>query len=122
MDYIHVNEMEFYGYHGALPEENKLGQRFRVNLSMAVDLKVAGESDDLDKTVNYAEVFELCRTIVEGEPRKLIEAVAERIAGDVLRIYTNKVKGCKVTVIKPDPPIRGNYDSVAVEITRGDYI
>lgn len=121
MDFIHLNHMEFYGFHGALPEETKLGQRFRVSLSMAVDLKAAGESDDLEKTVNYAEVFDLCREIVEGEPKKLIESVAERIAGEVLRIYSNQVKGCKVMVIKPDPPIRGHYESVAVEITRGDY-
>ena len=121
MDFIHLNQMEFYGFHGALPEETKLGQRFRVNLSLAVDLKAAGESDDLEKTVNYAEVFSLCREIVEGEPKKLIEAVAERIASEVLRVYSAQVKGCKVTVVKPDPPIRGHYESVEVEITRGDY-
>jgi len=121
MDFIHLQNMEFYGYHGALPEENRLGQRFRVSLSLAVDLKHAGDTDDLEQTVNYAEVYELCRSIVEGEPKKLIESVAERIAGDVLGIYSTKVKGCKVTVIKPDPPIRGHYESVAVEITRGDF-
>lgn len=121
MDFIHLQNMEFYGYHGALPEENRLGQRFRVSLSLAVDLKRAGDTDDLEQTVNYAEVYELCRAIVEGEPKKLIESVAEQIAGDVLGIYPTKVKGCKVTVIKPDPPIRGHYESVAVEITRGDF-
>ena len=122
MDFIHLNNMEFYGYHGALPEETKLGQRFRVSLSLAVDLKAAGESDDLEQTVNYAEVYYLCREIVEGEPKKLIEAVAERIAGDVLRVYSTKVMGCKVSVVKPDPPIRGHYESVEVEIIRGDYV
>lgn len=122
MDYIHLNNMEFYGYHGALPEETRLGQRFRVNLSLAVDLRAAGETDNLDETVNYAEVFDLCREIVEGEPKRLIESVAERIAADVQKVYSNKVKGCKVTVIKPDPPIRGHYESVAVEITRGEYL
>nr|BEI32162.1 dihydroneopterin aldolase [Planomicrobium sp.] len=39
MDYIHLNEMEFYGYHGVFPEETKLGQRFRLTVSLAVDLK-----------------------------------------------------------------------------------
>ena len=80
MDYIHLNEMEFYGYHGALPEETKLGQRFRVTVSLATDLSEAGKTDDLDKTVNYAEVYSVCRSIVEGEPVKLIETVAEKIA------------------------------------------
>lgn len=66
MDYIHLNEMAFYGYHGVLEEETRLGQRFSVTVSLATDLQQAGETDDLAKTVNYAEVYELCKGIVEG--------------------------------------------------------
>jgi len=121
MDYIHVNDMEFWGYHGVFAEETKLGQRFRVTLSMAVDLQEAGQTDDLEKTVNYGEAFFICQKIVEGEPAKLVETVAERIASEILATFKNLVKGCKVTVIKPDPPIPGHYRSVAVEITRGDF-
>jgi dihydroneopterin aldolase len=122
MDYIHVNNMQFYGYHGVLSEETKLGQRFRVTVTLAVDLKSAGETDDLNATVNYAEVYSVCQEIVEGEPAKLIETVAERIATRLINDYAIQVKGCKVMLIKPDPPIRGNYESVAVEITRGEFV
>lgn len=121
MDYIHLNEMAFYGYHGALEEENRLGQRFRVTVSLAIDLHQAGETDDLSKTVNYAEVFELCKEIVEGPPVKLIETVAERIARKTLEAYADKVQGVRVQLIKPDPPIAGHYASVAVDIRRGTY-
>ena len=122
MDYIHVNEMEFWGYHGVFVEETKLGQRFRVTLSLAVDLQEAGQTDNLEKTVNYAEAFFVCQKIVEGEPAKLVESVAERIATEILTKFKGIVKGCKVLVIKPDPPIPGHYRSVAVEITRGTYV
>lgn len=122
MDYIHVNEMEFYGYHGALKEETVLGQRFRVNVSLAVDLAQAGRTDDLTKTVNYADVFNLCREIVEGDPRKLIEAVAENIAEVILDRFASQVRGVRVVLIKPDPPIRGHYASVSVDITRGQFV
>ena len=121
MDYIHLNEMEFYGYHGSLPEETKLGQRFRVTVSLATNLEEAGKTDDLDKTVNYAEVYELCKEIVEGAPKKLIEAVSEKIAGDLLNRYSNKVTGVRVVLVKPDPPIAGHYASVSVDITRGNF-
>ncbi|QUW20711.1 dihydroneopterin aldolase [Sporosarcina sp. Marseille-Q4063] len=121
MDYIHLNEMEFYGYHGALPEETKLGQRFRVTVSLATNLEEAGKTDNLDKTVNYAEVYELCKEIVEGAPKKLIEAVAEIIAENLLNSYSNKVTGVRVVLIKPDPPIAGHYASVSVDITRGNF-
>ena len=72
MDYIHLNDLEFYGFHGALPEETKLGQIFKVTVTLACDLKKAGETDNLDETVNYAEVFELCKEIEEGKPYLLI--------------------------------------------------
>ncbi|MDS9473254.1 dihydroneopterin aldolase [Sporosarcina pasteurii] len=121
MDYIHLNEMAFYGYHGVLREETKLGQRFRVTVSLATNLKEAGKTDDLSKTVNYAEVYELCKGIVEGPPFQLIETVAENIADRILFNYADKVSGVRVQLIKPDPPIAGHYDSVAIDITRGHF-
>ena len=121
MDYIHLNEMQFYGYHGVLPEENKIGQRFGMTVSLATDLSKAGETDDLDKTVNYAEVYMICRDIVEGAPVKLIETVAEEVAKAILTSYSDKVLGVRINLVKPDPPIQGHYASVSVEITRGVF-
>ncbi|WP_033826396.1 dihydroneopterin aldolase [Bacillus andreraoultii] len=117
MDRIYLNEMEFYGFHGVLPEENRIGQRFIVNLITDIDLQRAGQRDDLNETVNYAEIYSLCKEIVENRQYKLIEAVAEKIASEILKTY-EKIKSCTVKVIKPDPPIPGHYKSVAVEITR----
>jgi len=118
VDKIYVNKMEFYGYHGVFPEETKLGQRFIVDLVVITDLTAAGESDDLNESINYGELYRVCKEIVEGQPYKLVESVAERIASTCLREFP-KAESVKVKVIKPDPPIPGHYDSVAVEITRG---
>ncbi len=118
IDKIYVNGMEFYGYHGVLAEETKLGQRFRVDLTVELDLSKAGETDDLTHTVNYAMLYNRCKEIVEGQPFKLIEAVAENIAKEILSTF-KAVQTCTVKLIKPDPPIRGHYKDVAVEITRG---
>lgn len=117
IDKIHLNSMEFYGYHGVLPEETKLGQRFIIDLNVSVDLKQAGKTDNLEYTVSYAEIYKVCKTIVEGKPFKLIEAVAEQISATILNEFS-LVSSCTVKVIKPDPPIPGHYKSVAVEITR----
>ncbi|MHA6260555.1 dihydroneopterin aldolase [Sporosarcina sp. CAU 1771] len=122
MDYIHLNDMEFYGYHGALPEEKKLGQRFRVTVSIATSLQEAGKTDDLDKTINYAEIYELCKMVVEGDPVKLIETVAEIIASAIIESFPEKVSGVRVVLVKPDPPIPGHYSSVSVDITRGRFV
>jgi len=122
MDYIHVRDMQFFGYHGVLPEETVLGQRFRASVSLAVDIREAGETDELDKTVSYVGVYEICRRVIEGKPYKLIEAVAETVASEVLKTYEGQVFGVRVEIIKPDPPIPGHYKEVAVEITRGQFV
>lgn len=121
MDYIHVKEMQFYGAHGVLPEETVLGQRFRANVSLAVDIKKAGETDDLNATVSYVGVYDICQEVIEGKPYKLIEAVAETVASRILEAYAGQVFGVRVEIIKPDPPIRGHYKEVAVEIVRGTF-
>ena len=118
IDKIYVNGMEFYGYHGVFKEENKLGQRFRVDLMVELNLKQAGETDDLEHTVNYAELYNYCKKIVEGKPYKLVEAVAEQIAKEIITNF-DSVQYCTVKMIKPDPPIPGHYKEVAVEIRRG---
>ncbi|GHI00848.1 dihydroneopterin aldolase [Neobacillus kokaensis] len=118
MDKIYVNKMEFYGYHGVFPEETVLGQRFSVDLVISVDLKKAGETDELEYSVDYGELYRVCKEIVEGTPYKLVEAVAEKIAASILTDFP-LVKEVMVKVIKPDPPIPGHYQSVAVEIIRG---
>ncbi|TMV44308.1 dihydroneopterin aldolase [Paenibacillus mesophilus] len=117
MDKMHLSRMQFYGYHGVFPEENKLGQRFCVDIVLSLDLSVAGRTDDLDKTVNYAEVYERVKQIVEGRTYRLIEALAENIASDVLHQYTS-VNDVTVRVIKPNPPFDIHFDGVTVEINR----
>ena len=121
MDYIHLRDMQFFGYHGVLKEENVLGQRFRASVSLAVNSERAGQTDELDHTVSYVGVYDICKDVIEGTPYKLIEAVAERIATRILQQYEGAVFGCRVEVIKPDPPIPGYYKEVAVEIVRGTF-
>jgi len=117
-DRILLEGMVFFGRHGTLSAERELGQRFVVDLELRCDLRAAGTSDDLTKTVDYSEVYRLAREIVEGPPVGLTETVAERIAATVLGRYP-RVEAVRVKVAKPQ--VRLN-DTVlagsAVEIVR----
>ncbi|GIO88231.1 7,8-dihydroneopterin aldolase [Paenibacillus faecis] len=117
MDKMIVRRMEFYGYHGVFEEERKLGARYYVDLELELSLREAGETDDLTKTVNYAEIHELVRGIVEQKSFKLIEALAEHIASSVLDTYT-RVDALTVGVTKPHPPFDIKFDGVTVELRR----
>jgi len=116
MDKIMLEGMELYGYHGTRPEEKTLGQRFIVDVELFLDLRQAGETDNLDYTVNYAQVFELVQSIVCGRSRQLIESVAEAIAGALLAQFP--VDEVLVRVKKPQAPLPGMFAWAAVEIGR----
>ena len=108
--------MSFYGYHGDLAAERALGGRYAVDLDIGMDLSPAGRSDELGAAVDYVHVYQLVREVVEEEQHRLLEAIAESIAGRVLALPGVE----EVTVrVGKTPPIRGGFGEFAVEITRG---
>lgn len=117
MDKIRLTGMQFYGYHGVFPEENKLGQRFIVDLELMMPLERPGKSDQLKDTINYAEVYYKVKKIVEERKYQLIEALAENIATELLQTYTS-IDELTVCVIKPHPPFNVQFEGVTVEINR----
>lgn len=117
-DRILLGGMVFYGYHGVLPAERELGQRFVVDIELECNLRPAGLSDDLTKTVDYGEVHRKTREIVEGEPVNLIETVAERISASILEEH-QLVETIRVKVTKPDVRLEDTVlEGSAVEILR----
>lgn len=115
-DRVLMGGLEFYGYHGVIPEENRLGQRFLVDIEMHADLSRSGASDDLHDTVDYVAVYDDVRAIVEGPPCQLIETVATRIADRILAAYA--VTTVRIRVRKPDVPIPARLEYVGIEIER----
>lgn len=99
-DRILLEGMIFFGRHGMLDAERALGQRFAVDIELRCDLRPAGTTDDLGKTVDYSVAHRLAREIVEGPPVGLTETVAERIAGALLERYP-RVEAVRVKVAKP---------------------
>lgn len=121
MDKIIIKDMQVFAYHGALAEENKLGQTFYISMEMGLSLKEAGMTDDLTKGVSYAEVYERVEKMATENTYKLIETLAENTASLILKEFP--VEEVKVKIRKPQAPIPGHFDYVAVEImrVRSDY-
>ncbi|MDN5292964.1 MAG: 7,8-dihydroneopterin aldolase/epimerase/oxygenase [Eubacteriales bacterium] len=115
-DKIILAGMKFYGHHGVLPEERKLGQCFVVDVELYVSLQVPGIADELHTTVDYAKVYEVIRARMEGPPFRLLEALAESIASDLLEVFP--VDTVKLRIMKPGAPVNGIFDYMGVEITR----
>ena len=99
--------MVFYGYHGVSPEEQRLGQRFVVDVELEADLSKSGDSDDLADTIDYGKVYETVAPIVQGAPYRLLEALATAIANKVLQTFP--VNGVLVRVKKPGVPLPARW-------------
>ncbi len=116
-DRIILKGMVFYGYHGVSPAEKELGQRFGVDVELTADLSLGGLSDDLNRTVNYSAVYKIVKQVVEGPSFNLIEAVAEKVAAEILSRFA--VEQVRVTLKKLQAPIKGSVLSyAAVDIVR----
>ena len=116
-DVIAVKGMQFFGYHGVYEEEQRLGQRFVVNVWLYLDLKRAGMTRNVDDTVDYGLAYQVVRRIVEGEPIPLIESLAEEISTQLLGAFA-RLLGVEVEVEKPGAPMAGVFDTVSVRIQR----
>ena len=116
-DRIVLANLAFQARHGVEPRERVEPQRFEVDVELELDLRPAGETDDLSKTANYAEVDAVVRPIVEGRSFALIEALAEAIAGAVLASQP-LADAVVVRVRKPEVRLGGPLDHAAVEIRR----
>lgn len=117
MDKILLNGMAFYGFHGVMPQENALGQKFFVDMELGLDLRPAGISDDLGKSVSYASVYNLVKVIMEGSSFKLIEALGEKITSVVFDSFSS-VFYIKVRIRKPEAPVPGIFDFFGIELER----
>ena len=75
---IHIGSMRFYAYHGVLPQEQKAGNYFRVEVTLYTDFSRALTSDSLDDTVNYADIYQVIADEM-AHPSQLLEHVADAL-------------------------------------------
>lgn len=121
MDKIIVKDLEVYAHHGVLADEKKCGQAFYLTVTMELDLHTAGITDDLTKTVNYAETCELIKQKMQETTYDLIEAAAENVAAAILLTYP-AVRQVEVLLSKPHAPIPMEFDTVCVDIVRKRHL
>jgi len=115
-DRITLTGLRVFGRHGVFEHETRDGQEFLVDVTVWLELAEAAASDDLSKTLHYGELAELAAGIVGGEPYRLIESVAGRIADEVMA--DQRLHAVEVTIHKPSAPIPLTFDDVAVTIRR----
>jgi dihydroneopterin aldolase/2-amino-4-hydroxy-6-hydroxymethyldihydropteridine diphosphokinase len=115
-DRIDINGLTVTTVVGALPHEREIAQPLRIDLSLHVDLRDAGRSDELGDTVHYGLVTEQVADVVRENKDVLLERLADRIAEVVVGF--ERVEAVDVAVTKLRPPIGEHIETTAVRITR----
>jgi dihydroneopterin aldolase len=118
-DRLTLIDMRFEGRHGALEGERDEPQPFEVDVILHANLRLADEGDELEATVDYRDIAEIARSVVEGPSVTLIEALAGDIARDVLAATDAAlVDAVEVSVRKPAAPLDVELETVEVTLLR----
>ncbi len=116
MDKIILEGMSFFAYHGLKDSERRDGQNFEVDMEIWADLKRAGQSDDIQDTVDFEDIFSITEEIVSKKRFNLLEALAEALAVELLNNHL--IEEIVIRVKKTEPPIAGKIKGTAVEVRR----
>ena len=116
MGLIEIEGMEFYAFHGHYKEEQIVGSKFLVDLTIETDMEKPAETDNLRDAVNYQQAYGIIKAQMEQKSH-LLENIASRIM-DALYSEMSGIKKARVKVSKMNPPVGGKVNSVSVVIER----
>lgn len=111
---ITLHDLRFYAYHGVLPQERRVGGEYTVTLRVDADLSRAVVSDDVNDTLNYADLYAVVKDEM-SKPSALLEHVAGRIGHAVCRQFP-MVESLTVTITKVNPPMGADCGGASVEL------
>jgi dihydroneopterin aldolase len=115
MGRVALEGIEFYAYHGVFAEENKLGNRFTVDIHVETDFRNAMLEDNLGDTVDYVDLYKIAHSNMQ-QPVKLLEHLAHLMIKDIRTSFPS-IKSVSITIKKHNPALGGvvNYSVVSVK-------
>lgn len=116
MEKIIIKGLKLFAYHGVNPEEKENGQNFVLDITAELDADTAKQSDDVDDTVSYAKIIKTARAVFTEKSYDLIEVAANKVGTEIMRTY-KKLQKVTVLLMKPEAPIKADFEYVAVEET-----
>lgn len=111
---IYLRNVRFHAFHGVLQQEGIVGNDYLVNLVLDYDFSSAMQTDDLQGTLNYAEVYQKVREEM-AVPSKLLEHVAGRIAHRLFSDFP-EIQKLQLSITKVNPPMGADSDGAGVEV------
>lgn len=111
---IEIRDIHLYAHHGVMPQEREVGAWFTVDIKMTMNDSSCAESDSIENTVSYADIYDIIRNEMK-EPSKLLEHVCKRISDTIYSQFA-QVQEIEITLCKDTPPMGGDRLKACVTI------
>ena len=118
-DRIEIRDLMVRAIVGINDEERVNRQDGVINLTIWIDFRAAGRSDNIDDTINYRTLSKQVIEMVEGSSFFLVEKLADEIARLSLE-FSESIERIRVSVEKPGAIRFARSVGVTIERTRGD--
>jgi dihydroneopterin aldolase len=121
MGRITLEGLEFFAFHGYYEEEQKIGNKYGVDISIEMPLEKASMNDRLADTINYEDLYNIIRAEMK-KPSRLLENIGERILKSVFEQFP-LITYADISISKFNPPIGGICNRAKVKLSkkREDY-
>jgi len=116
MGQIIIEGMEFYSYHGHFKEEQIVGGKFIVDITIDTDTEKSGKSDLLDDALDYQQIYKTIATEMQIKSC-LLENIAHRIVNELFNNFKN-INAISIKVSKINPPLGGKIDRVSIKVDK----
>ncbi|WP_312765340.1 dihydroneopterin aldolase [Epilithonimonas sp.] len=113
---IILEDIKIYAYHGVLSEEAIIGNHYVINAELHADLEKASQTDNLEDTINYAEVSAIIHKEMAIRS-ELLEHVIGRIINKIENLFP-KITFIKIRLTKTVPPMPGEMKGVSLEFEK----
>lgn len=113
---LRLMNMTFYGYHGASAAEKETGRRFEVDCEYTLDIARAAQTDSLEDTVSYSEVYKVIEDVLHDSKYNLMETLCDRMSDAIFNSF--RIRSLKLRIRKRIPPVPGNIDYLEIESVR----
>jgi len=119
-DSIFISGLLVHAHHGVMEHEEKVGQRFIIDLELSLDLADAVHSDKLADTVSYSAIVEAATRAFTLRSYRLVEAAAGSVADAILSAFP-RIDRIRITVHKPHAPVAAIFGDVGVTLVRSRH-
>lgn len=112
--YILLQGLQYHAFIGVGEQEQVVGNDYVLDLRLGYPFAAAMESDIVDDTLNYADVFNVVSEVMK-QPSKLLEAAAGKIVKELCARY-KRLESIDLKLVKRNPPMGADCDSTGVEL------